>query len=287
MTPVTAAALTVEGRLMNELSGEGTWRVHSVFDRVVNLERSGELMAVAARSVPNAPRTIVIDTARLTGFGIRAGQPVHHRAGRMQVGCLTVDCHAGRRWEPRLPRRGAIDDSRTIIRDAVVRQGISGGALAGAAGVGGLAEAMSAKVRDALTTVVRSSSGSDADIRRALRRLVGVGVGLTPSGDDVLVGAFVTGRWLGGRAGRLAEAATVLNFTPLTTALSASALSAAREGRGPEPLHDLLLAIAGGCEAEIAHATVSLTSIGHTSGTDLAMGVLAALDLYFDQGGSR
>jgi hypothetical protein len=289
-------ALTVDRGLAGELAGDRTWRVHSMFDRVVNLEGPCGLMAVAARSVENAPRTLVVDTGDFRGHAIRVGGLVPQRDGRLRLGCLTVRTGGARLWHGRLPgRHGEIVDPRPAIRAGLRVHGRPGGAFIDEtySSSGDLITAMSVAVADGIDRLVRAASapagtaGSADRIRAAVGGLAGLGIGLTPSGDDVLVGAFVAGRWLGGRAGRVPDAGGRLDFSGLTTALSAGTLAAAGAGQGPQSLHALLAAIAGGDRSRIIRATAALAALGHTSGTDMTVGVLTALRLHFDQGGPR
>ena len=133
--------------------------------------------------------------------------------------------------------------------------------------------------------VVDSERARDLDeLFVAARRLVGLGEGLTPSGDDFLGGFLFTRRhlersdpataWVDWDAwGRfLAEAA------PLTNAISLALLSDLAEGHGPEPLHDLVCeALGRGSEALIAQHAARLVEIGGSSGWDLLAGVAAAM----------
>jgi hypothetical protein len=288
VTAATASVTSVDRGLLAELAGEATWRVHSVFDRVVNLEGRHGLLAVAARGVGNAPRTLVVDTTDFRGHGIGVGCVVDQRDGNLRLGALTVRTGNARVWQGRLPPPiGAIADPRQAIGSTLLAHGRPGGALVAETppGRGGLAGAMGLAVGAAIDRLVSvASTGRATEIRAAIVRLAGLGIGLTPSGDDVLVGAFVTGRWLGGMAGQVADAGGGLDFSGLTTRLGAAALAAAHAGQGPQPLHELLDAIADGGRGRIARATVALTRLGHTSGTDMAVGVLTALRLHFEQG---
>jgi hypothetical protein len=107
------------------------------------------------------------------------------------------------------------------------------------------------------------------------RTLVGLGLGLTPAGDDVLAAMLLTLSAVPGTA--TAIAALVAETAPLltrTTALSATLLRHAAEGRGIPEVARLLDALAGSGDLEAP--TARLLAVGHSSGTALAHGVLAA-----------
>lgn len=128
----------------------------------------------------------------------------------------------------------------------------------------------------ALTTAI------PADIHRAGAALLGMGEGLIPEGDDVLVGSLAALRLLGPAlrapaAHRLlAElAGAVLGGAGMaTSALAASLLHHAHAGAVAAPLGKLLVALAGG--GGVAEALAGLVANGPTSGTAMVTGVLAS-----------
>ncbi|MFI6732902.1 DUF2877 domain-containing protein [Nonomuraea sp. NPDC050451] len=113
----------------------------------------------------------------------------------------------------------------------------------------------------------------------AAEQLMGLGPGLTPSGDDVLAGLLVTLRHLGAAAGAeravwLADwlAATVtFDARTRTTPISATLLHCAARGESSPEVTAVLRGITGAQALE--PALRRLHSLGHTSGSDLAQGV--------------
>lgn len=108
--------------------------------------------------------------------------------------------------------------------------------------------------------------------------LLGCGMGLTPAGDDILVGALLALRkW---RKPQLAELISkVIKHLELTSDISAAHLLAACEGSGIEPLHQLLAAMSDDrpdCNGQLMHAAKQLQSYGHSSGYYAMQGVLIA-----------
>lgn len=111
--------------------------------------------------------------------------------------------------------------------------------------------------------------------------MLGLGPGLTPSGDDFLVGLFamlnVPGSpcrgWLGGGTAVLEHAGDA------THAISLAALEAAAGGRVRESIVALIEALLHGSPASLFHPLRRVLAIGATSGADLVAGILAGLDL--------
>jgi hypothetical protein len=108
-------------------------------------------------------------------------------------------------------------------------------------------------------------------------RLLGVGPGLTPSGDDIVAGFLVGARSFGLAEDPFRDA--VLEAAPGgTTDLSAALLRCAARGEAIPEVSALLTALSQRADSSRAldGALRRLGRIGHTSGTALAAGVLAA-----------
>jgi hypothetical protein len=135
-------------------------------------------------------------------------------------------------------------------------------------------------------------AGDDAPAATAIgERLLGLGPGLTPAGDDLIGGAFfgvITWRASHGapkppdaRSSDAAwrEAAAVIRerARERTHRISATLLGDLLDGEGYAPLHDVAHALARGDSAAALDAAARLVRIGHSSGWDLLAGVLGAL----------
>lgn len=124
------------------------------------------------------------------------------------------------------------------------------------------------------------TSGIDA---HELAPLLGLGPGLTPSGDDVVGGVILALHLLG-----LAEIRDVLwaQLTPLlyqaTNRISIAHMQAAAEGYGHETIHDLVNAILAGQTGNFDRQLDAVGRIGHTSGWDTLVGVVIAATAWLD-----
>ena len=125
-----------------------------------------------------------------------------------------------------------------------------------------------------------AADDADAACRAALR-LLGLGPGLTPSGDDFVGAAFFARRALARRASdavrwtrageRLAQASDA-QAHPIAAALFRDLVAGATFA----PLHRLAAAIARGCDAP-TDAAQELLAIGHSSGWDMLAGFLVGI----------
>jgi len=104
--------------------------------------------------------------------------------------------------------------------------------------------------------------------------LIGLGPGLTPSGDDFLIGALAALDALGQTNMHAALGRAVVAAAGCTTPLSATFLRAAAAGHVGENLHAMIAAIlAGDADAAVAAAA----RIGDTSGWDTLAGAVVVV----------
>lgn len=141
----------------------------------------------------------------------------------------------------------------------------------------------------ALVSLAHAAGGSDVSTTNAVvagvvHHLVGWGPGSTPSGDDLLAGFVATlhrldvSRPIATVVDDL-TAAILARAPGHTTDLSATLLASAVDGAMALPAAALVQAVtAGDTTADrMQVALARLTAIGHTSGHDLALGILTAL----------
>ena len=105
--------------------------------------------------------------------------------------------------------------------------------------------------------------------------MIGLGPGLTPSGDDFLVGALALLDCVGERDAHAALARAIIAALPGSTSpLSACFLRAAAAAHVGETLHRAVSSvIAGDVDAAIA----AIENIGHSSGWDMMAGITTTL----------
>jgi hypothetical protein len=120
-----------------------------------------------------------------------------------------------------------------------------------------------------------------ARVGQAGRELVGLGPGLTPSGDDFLGGLFFVAHHLaatypGDLHWEQQPARALLEWARAqTNRISHAILSDMAAGLGPEPLHDLVTSLLRGADVNRLMGEVArLIGIGHSSGWDILAGAL-------------
>ena len=118
-------------------------------------------------------------------------------------------------------------------------------------------------------------AGGHASTPAPVTGLLGAGRGLTPSGDDCIVGVLVALHALGERGVAASIVRMVARHAPRRTSrLSAAHLDAACAGEAIEPVHAAIEAVAG--NASPGPVLDALKEYGHDSGFDALAGVLVA-----------
>jgi hypothetical protein len=277
MTPVAALtatrAVAWDAALEETLSGVAVLigEVHSRHRRVINLLLPGQrLLALASSELDDAPWTVRVDDWEQTAARLE-------RQVRLSQGLLQLDggprilLEPQRAWRPRaidLSQLTPLDldrGRRALLAELPAPQTPFGRATAGLISHG----------LDTLHSALTEDLSSRR-IDQAVARLLGLGEGLTPSGDDALTGLLLVAAQPGTHltAALVHLRRAVARHARRTTLLSVTTLRAAAAGRSRQSLHDLLAGLAAGKpEAFIGR----VLAIGHTSGADMLRGIALAL----------
>ncbi|HUZ30827.1 MAG TPA: DUF2877 domain-containing protein, partial [Xanthobacteraceae bacterium] len=115
------------------------------------------------------------------------------------------------------------------------------------------------------------SGPKSAPLPRSIENLIGLGPGLTPSGDDFIGGLMVALHYLGFAEIAATIAGAVLPIASRdTNTISAQLLRCAATGQAASTLFDILKAILTGDSIEAGLDAID--AIGHTSGWDSLAG---------------
>lgn len=202
---------------------------------------------------------------------VPSGAPATVGAGRLTVGDLTVSAAAW--WEPRPKLPGAtpslLPEGVRTLRSTLYGDGPhSAFMLPGLpGGPGGPLAALRGAVRRA---------DLDAALRTATR-LVGLGPGLTPAGDDILAGTVAGLVLLGHPDAERFGAGVYALAAGRTTELSRALLRHAAAGRVSGEFAGVVRGLVG--QGDLTGALGTLLATGATSGRAMALGLCTAIDL--------
>ena len=111
------------------------------------------------------------------------------------------------------------------------------------------------------------------------RRLVGLGPGLTPAGDDFWCGVMIALRAQGFKDILEKVSGAVLKLArERTNKISRAHMECAAGGQGAQALHETISAMGMADEARLRSALRELDKIGHSSGWDSLAGVVCVLE---------
>jgi len=256
--------------------------VHSVFRRVLNLCREEGLFSLVRRGTGNAPGFLVIDLPENINFitlGLRRGMPVSLEGEWLLVGeVLAVDCRRLRLWPGQArtaltwKRENLPRNNLQALHAAIWRWGVRGGMKDIISHPGGhpLAASLSCLARGLCY-------GRAGDLATAMTGILGYGPGLTPAGDDLVVGLLAAaGTGVEYQVCLPGLHRAIISNLNRTTTVSAHILRQAMAGDYHEYLQEVLHAVTRGVPEKVTVAARSLLGLGATSGTDMATGLYLA-----------
>jgi hypothetical protein len=242
--------------------------VHSVFATACNLAVGGRLITVHDASSAHTPTSIRVAAESAVRWSplVRAGDGVRCREGFLAVGADVFDLRHLAVWRPRPLATLAAPGVLAPLLDELHRLGEEDG------GQHGTVRALAVELYQALTT-------APGTLDRLIGRLIGLGPGLTPAGDDVLVGLLAALQQTGTDPGALATLrAGVVQRVHRTTDISAHHLRLAAGGHFSEPISELLDALLGvASRGAVAARVGQVLRVGASSGADALLGVRVGL----------
>lgn len=273
------------------LTGGGTGRIAAVFARAIYLRTPGGWACAGPPGLGSGPLNLLCDLPDAMDWTARGLRP----GGAIGIGEKAIDLGRGlvlaledaRVWRPAPSGPWSRESLGEGLRalDALTAAALPKAGLA--TFLRRHAAAASPEARTAAPSVailhawLRGAPEPNAPphfVLEAATRLLGLGPGLTPSGDDFLGGLLIALRVLdrGALAARLwtgLEAAAARR----SLELSVAHLCAAAAGRGNAALHAALNALVTGRADDLPAVLERIAEIGHTSGWDALAGAVMAL----------
>ena len=274
------------------LTGGGTGRVAAVFARAIYLRTPRGWACAGPPGLGGGPLNLLCDLPDAMDWaarGLRPGAAISIGEKAIDLGRgLVLALDGARVWQP-APSGPWSQESLGKGLRALDRL------TAGALPTAGLATflrpdavAASAEARKAAPNVAilyawlrgtpESNASPSHSVLEAATRLLGLGPGLTPSGDDFLVGMLVV-LSLAGRFDLVAAVDQVIRPTleEGTGPISRLHLAAALDGESSERLHVMVNAVLAGDHDVLASRLVLISQVGHCSGWDTLAGAVMVL----------
>lgn len=248
--------------------------IHSVYKNTINIRFHNGIYAIQPYDIWFTPMTIQVD--RMPGGVVREGDFVFVNQSGMVIGRERYGREAA---ETRSCKIKTVMQSQTemsclrnLIRERLLRtsEGIAPGIMLDGAGgeVSRKAHEICEKAKEFLV------NGHIKEAAGELTSMIGLGPGLTPSGDDFLTGLMAV-LWMTGEREFLSQIRreTERNLER-TNEISAAYLSHACRGEFSEPFHYLV------SMENMMAAVHKIASVGHSSGTDALTGIYFGLEQF-------
>jgi hypothetical protein len=260
--------------------------VAAIFARCLHLHADADLMCIGEASIGNGPLNAIADPLDWKGAAEKlpaAGSQARLSAGTIEVADAVFCTAAARDWHPppwpRMPEAAALAISLERLAGLARRRAPSE-SLASIL-FGSIKTPATAFHRIARPRVERFRRWTRARLSHPRRNpapvdLLGLGPGLTPSGDDLLCGALVALHAIGRVDAAEDLYAAIVSTSPASTSLlSWASLRAAAGGQVGEPLHALVVGVLE--NRKIDRELIDLSRVGHTSGWDALAGATMVL----------
>jgi len=251
-------------------------RILHVFDQACNLiNERREVLSIVTPQIGNGPFNLVLEDDVLFSEHLSLESPVSVFPTQLNLEDFIISIDNAKLWLPRADWE-MLHARRDVILDELTKLQITHYQ------VRGLDMSLAKSARDYSTTSLQSlisnlsSSLANADLPSSLiasQKLSGLGIGLTPAGDDFILGAIYAA-WII----HPPEITTILvkevtnTAAALTTSLSAAWLRSAGRGEAGILWHDFFDTLISADSIAIQLSVEEILSIGHTSGADALAG---------------
>lgn len=251
-------ALARTSHVTDWLANSGSRRILHVFDRSCNLiDECREVVSLVTPEIGKGPFNLVLKDDICFLDHIHLESPVSSSLTHLSIGDLTIDMEGAEFWSPR-PDWGNIQGKRDrILHNMTILQTRPFPQVQGAL----------YPYFSALTSAVAHQDLPSS--LAATRKLAGLGAGLTPAGDDMILGSIYAA-WIIHMSDTAASLVRNIADTaaPLTTSLSAAWLRSAARGEAGILWHEFFEALVSARMDGIQGTLENILAVGETSGAD-------------------
>ncbi len=244
-------------------------RILHIFENSCNLMNENKaILSVVNPSIGNGPFNLVINQPINFSEYLDLNSEIHIRENHLSIGSLIIQTNSAQLWHAQ-PNWKKLYLQRLLIK----QQALSLNLFEIAAPRAGMALTLINPLAESLINTDLSSTLINA------KKLAGLGPGLTPSGDDVLVGAMLAA-WVI-HPQEVAQPLTekiAAETASRTTSLSAAWLKSTGKGEAGYLWHDFLNSLLAE-DADLIKLTFEkILSVGHSSGADALSGFITTLN---------
>ena len=266
MKSINALSLTANANHWLESSQRP--RVLHVFDRVCSLiNEHGDVLSIVTTEIGDGPFNLVIENLFLFSEHIGIDSPVSCLHHSIAIDHFIIRTDDTKLWNPR-PKWETLHCQREDISKHLE-------SFYRVPRVLPISQSLVSSLSAAVAAADASTSSAIAS------QLAGLGIGLTPTGDDILLGTLYAA-WIIHPLEVMEPLASEIAKTaaPLTTSLSAAWLRAAGKGEAGLLWHELFEALVSSNDHQIKAGIDKILGVGATSGADALTGFIGTLHAY-------
>jgi hypothetical protein len=267
-------------------------RILHIFDSAWNLiNERGEILSIVTPQIGNGPFNIVVRDNVLFSEHLNLQAPISNSAKQLHIGDFTIHTTAAKLWNP-CPDWQLLHANRDGIFQQLTKSRITSDLNSPGLNMPFAKTAQDYRTSASTQSLIAnlSSALAVADVssaRKISSQLAGSGIGLTPAGDDLLMGATYA-VWIihpfsiaSVLAKEIAEATA-----PLTTSLSAAWLRSAGRGEVGILWHEFFDALISKDDNRTEESKNRILAVGETSGADALAGLNSVFASWIEQTGS-
>lgn len=256
-----------------QLAAQPSWSILSSHHHACNLlAGDGTIIALVDEMHGNGPFHIVVPHARFDRSALDAF--VRWQEGQITLADRTIDLRMARPWNPRppfllrLPTQVQLKPYRVQV---TLRSSLYSGPTA-----------ITTRAQQGIVYMRQGVLKSDTQLlHQGVEALAGLGPGLTPAGDDFLLGFMVALSVNRNNPPGLHQQRALIaqSAAKATTPLSATWLHHAGQGHVGMRWHELVHALNNETEVQIGQTIKSIINTGATSGADALCGFLVGIEI--------
>ncbi len=259
------SALTIAPAARDWLGSSHTARFLHVFDHVCNLINGyGEVFSIVSEDIGDGPFNLVLeDEPIIFSDYLDIQSQITIDPNRIILGNVRINAQNAQLWSPR-PDWETLHAHKEDILNQLMSLPMS--------------NYQPLIPHSLLSALFTSIAAADIPFSlTAARGLAGLGAGLTPAGDDLMLGALLAARIIHpSEIARVIAEEITNTAAPLTTSLSAAWLKSAGKGDAGILWHKFFAALISADKMAVQDSVDKISAVGHTSGADALAGFLGS-----------
>ncbi|MCA9765330.1 MAG: DUF2877 domain-containing protein [Carnobacterium sp.] len=288
-------ALSIDKQFKEKMRSKTVFTVHSVFERTINILIENDLFTLACDQIDSAPATLVIDIPDFNECQIKANTQGFLSLTTVEItGYLAINLTTASIWECQLIdfslHHHHLGKNISLAMQEITSKGNAKWLRKENSTLTAFDKEMTRMLTERTTNLIESFQKNTNDTIeetiQCAKKLIGLGQGLTPSGDDFLVGlllAFSTSNTTFFNQEKWREQ-IVKEAKSHTNIISYSAIKYAASGQTRETIALFIETLdAKENDEQVKLALANVMKIGSSSGTEMAWGILNGLTLLLKQ----